>query len=244
MTLSDGKTMNDHQKEEYLIYGKHPALACINNVNRKIKQIFCTERLFEQYNSSIKQFSYKILKPTALDSIIKSTNHQGIIVSTQKVVKPLQNLGTDASKILILDNITDPNNVGAIMRSAVAFGFDTIITSNNNSPPENGTIAKVSSGAIEYIDCIQVTNINSTIDCLKNKQFWIIGLDCKANADITHDLIRSPKIAIILGSEGQGLRPLVKKNCDLLLKIPMKQPDISSINVSAAAAVACYMSTV
>ena len=141
---------------------------------------------------------------------------------------------------MILDQIEDPHNLGAIIRSAEAFGFDGIIISERRSAKVNSTVYKTSAGAINNIDIAMVKNINRAIKEIKKENFWVYGLAGEADGDITQTDLRG-KIALVVGNEGKGLSRLVRENCDGLIKIPMLGK-INSLNASVASAIAIYES--
>jgi 23S rRNA (guanosine2251-2'-O)-methyltransferase len=237
VNLNCGKTI-----VQYLIYGKHSAIECLNNTKREILKIWCTKRFYLDYSALISKFVFDIISGDDLDSLVKGANHQGIVIETQDSgTLSTEEILHTSSRIGILDGITDPHNLGAIIRSAVAFGFDAVVTGKTNSAGESATVARVASGALEHINLLKVTNISRTMSNLKEKGFWIIGLDCNAAESIEHPLMNSAKIVIVLGSEGSGLRPLIRKGCDALVNIPMSK--ISSINVSNAASIAFYIAS-
>ncbi len=139
---------------------------------------------------------------------------------------------------VMLDSLEDPHNLGAILRSADAFGVDAIIIAKNRSVKLNATVAKVSTGAIEHVDVVEVTNLTNTIKSLKDKGFWVVGTD--ANTDQTiHDINVDTNLVIVIGSEGKGISRLVKENCDYVVKIPMIG-HVNSLNASVSAALVIY----
>ncbi len=227
---------------QYLIYGKHSSIECLKNNKREILRVFCSEIFCKTYREIISKFKFDIVSSHYLDNLVKGANHQGVVIETCQINVSLEKAADLCNRIVILDCITDPQNVGAIVRSAVAFGFDGLVSAKTNALGENGTIARVASGALEHINLLQVTNISRTIEYLKNKGFWTIGLDCNATQFVEHSLMNSPKLVIVLGAEGSGLRPLVRKSCDVLVKIPM-HTGASSINVSNAASIAFYIAS-
>ena len=180
-----------------------------------------------------------------LNQMAQTENNQGVIA----IVPPFDYCDIDdileVAKereekpfILILDGIEDPHNLGAIMRTADATGIDGIIIPKNRSVSLNQTVAKVSTGAIEYVKVSQVTNLVQTIKKLKSEGFWVIGLDMKGSIDYRKQDYKG-KIAVVIGSEGFGISRLVKENCDFFVNIPMIG-HITSLNASVSASIIFY----
>lgn len=227
-----------NSKNYYYIYGKHPVFSALNNPKRQIEDILCTQMIFDANKKLISSKPYKIVNNDVLSKLLENQTHQGIAAK----VKPIFshniediNIKNPKCKIAILDQITDPQNIGAIIRSAAAFNMDAIILPLDNSPNENGTIAKAACGTLELIKIIKVTNLNFCINYLKKHGFWVIGLTGEANDYFTDKLI-SDKVALVFGSEDKGIRRLVQENCDHLAKIPISDK-VESINVSNAASI-------
>ena len=139
---------------------------------------------------------------------------------------------------IMLDSLEDPHNLGAILRSSDAFGVDGIILPKNRSVKLNNTVAKVSTGAIEHVDVIGVTNLNQTIKKLKDQGFWVVGTDAETDQTI-NDINVETNLCIVIGSEGKGMSRLVKENCDYNVKIPMVG-HVNSLNASVSAALVIY----
>ncbi len=235
------KNKNSNNNKLYYIYGKHPVISALKNPQRKIIELYCTEEIFNLYKEAIEPHPYQIVTSQYLNNLLpREASHQGITILTNSIAVDLNSidLSDDNIKIAILDQITDPHNIGAIMRSAAAFGVKAIIMTNDNAAEENGVMAKTSCGGIELVPIVKVVNLRSTIETLKKKGFWILGLDGNAKEFISPKTL-SGKIAMIFGSEGDGMRRLTSENCDLLLKIPIEHA-MESINVSNAAAIVFY----
>lgn len=237
------KSKKFFMNKSYYIFGKHAAKATIINPKRKILQILCTDNIYKLYSNDIKKHPYKIISQKDLSKILpQNALHQGIAIKTTPITKKFE-IKKLNNKIAILDQIKDPHNVGAIIRSAALFNFKTIITTTNNSPEESSSIAKIASGGLEAVNLIQVPNISNIIDLLKKNNFWVLGLDCSnSSIKLSESKITSnDKICLILGQENKGLRQLTRKKCDFLVKISTHESKyIESLNVSNAAAIAFY----
>lgn len=222
-----------------LIYGKHSSLACLSNKERRIVKVWCTKPFASDNWNVLKEFNPQIVSAEKLDSISKGGTHQGIVVEAQAISHlNSELLYKSARRIAVLDKVEDPHNVGAIIRSAASFSFDAVMLLKTYAL--TSTIAKVASGALERIAVVQVSNIARELIALKKNGFWIVGLDCEGNNCLNHELLKSEKLALVLGGEGEGIRSLVKRECDILVKIPT----LGSLNVSNAAAIAFYASKI
>lgn len=165
-------------------------------------------------------------------------NHQGVMIEVDSFkYQDLSDLD-DANKIILLDKIEDPHNLGAIIRSAESFGFDGLIIPEHRSSKVNSTVYKTSAGAINNIKVVMVTNLNQAIEKIKENGFWVYGLAGEAENTLAETDL-SGKVALVVGNEGDGISRLVRKNCDMLVKIPM-QGKTNSLNASVAAAISMY----
>lgn len=226
-----------------IIYGKNPIKEAIFK-ERKIYRLYLDDKFKDrQFLDFLSQRGVDVIKVSKdkLNELSDNAIHQGVVADVSDyqyydLEKVYQQNKTN--RFIILDEITDPHNLGAILRTAEAAGIDAIIVSKRQQAPLNATVAKVSSGAIEHVPVIAVSNLNNTILKLKKMNFIIVGTD--GSADISYqEMPKEQNIAVILGSEGSGIRPLVKSNCDLLVKIPM-YGKINSLNVSVAGALLMY----
>ena len=189
--------------------------------------------------------SYQLKKTREeIDFILKGiSNHQGICIRVEKIQPPhlsdfINNLNKETSIIFLLDQLDDPQNVGAIFRSALAFDIDGIILTDYNSVAENSFLAKTASSAIDKVPFTKIQNISSCIKILKDQGYWIYGLDMEAQSSIT-DIAFPNKIVFILGSESKGMRRITSSLCDESLKIKMSD-NLESLNVSNAAAIMMF----
>lgn len=227
-----------------IIYGKHAALAAIVNPMRKIKRVMVTKNtlaeLGEKAFAGIKNL--QITDGKKLDDLLpREAVHQGIALECDSLPQPsLQGwLKAEHNKpVLLLDQVSDPHNVGAILRSAAAFDAGAVIATDRNAPTESGVMAKAASGALEIMPLITVGNLVQAIEHLKKAGYWIYGLDGEAKKTIAEEKL-GKKSALVLGAEGRGLRRLTGEHCDVLVRLPIS-PKMESLNVSNAAAVALY----
>jgi len=172
--------------------------------------------------------------------------HQGLVVE----VEPLEEVWVDDlltsagehAVLLVLDQVTDPHNVGAILRSAAAFGAIGIVTQDRHSPPESGALARAASGTLERMPWARVVNLARALDEIGEAGFWRIGLSGDADMELK-DALGPPRVALVLGAEGPGLRPNTRDHCDALARLPIGDA-VESLNVSNAAAVALYAASI
>ena len=205
-------------------------------------------RLKKKLKSEVKIENFNILaiKKTReeIDFILKGiSNHQGICIRVEKIQPPhlsdfINNLNKETSIIFLLDQLDDPQNVGAIFRSALAFDIDGIILTDHNSVAENSFLAKTASSAIDKVPFTKIQNISSCVKILKDKGYWIYGLDMKAQSSIT-DIKFPNKIVFVLGSESKGMRRVTSSLCDENLKIKISD-NLESLNVSNTAAIMMF----
>ena len=224
------------------LYGLHTVRAALDNPKRKIRRMLVTRNALERLgipDIGALPFAASIVDPKDIDKITGSEAvHQGALIEAEPLrPKPLSALG-DTSLILVLDQVTDPHNVGAIIRSAVAFGAGALITTQRHSAHESGVLAKSASGALEHIDLIEVKNLADALGQLHEAGFQTIGLDSDGQAELEKSF-EGEKIALVLGAEGKGLRQKSRETVTTLARLDMPGA-IRSLNVSNAAAVALY----
>ena len=227
------------KKSLNFIYGRLPSLNCLST--SKVKNVYLQNNFSDAKildAISKKGITPKHVDLATLNRMSNNGNHQGIIVemlpheysSLEEIVKSSK--GKEQPLILILDEIEDPQNFGAILRSADAFSVDGVIIKSKNQVPLNWTVAKVSTGAIEYVKVAQVANLNNVIKVLKENGFWIYAAD-GSGKDSYEKVDYSGAVALVVGSEGRGISPLVMKNSDFIIKIPMTG-HVNSLNVSVS----------
>lgn len=225
------------------LFGNHAALAALANPMRKIKRVLVTKNTQNELGNKLSGIKNLIVtEGQKLEAMLPAGSvHQGIVVECEPLVQPsLQEwLAEGINKpILLLDQVSDPHNVGAILRSAAAFDVGAVIATDRNAPTESGVMAKTASGALEVVPLITVVNLVQAIELIKKAGYWIAGLDGAAKQTIAEAKLDA-KTALVLGAEGAGLRRLTSEHCDYLVKLPMSSR-MESLNVSNAAAVALY----
>ena len=224
------------------LYGLHTVRAALDNPERTIVKLTVTQNAFARLELPAPEtlpYPVEFTSPQAIDNVLgPDAIHQGVMLET----RPLPTRRLDALKesplLLVLDQVTDPHNVGAVMRSAVAFGAGALITTQRHSPTESGVLAKSASGALEMIPSIQLTNLASALEELHSLGFQTIGLDSEGPLPLETTL-SGRRIALVLGSEGKGLRQKTRETVKALARLDMPGA-IKSLNVSNAAAVALY----
>lgn len=234
----------------YWLYGKHPVEAAITNPKREIFELLVTKNTLastEKYASIIKnrKIVVKILESSLELSKqigIEESVHQGIAIKVKKlelvfIEQLLKTIG-EKSILLFLDQVTDPQNVGAVIRSSLAFGVDAVITTKDNAPSENANLVKASSGAFELMPYIQVVNLARTLDELKKHGYWIVAITQDGDIPL-HKLNNFDRTVLLLGAEGTGIRDINLKQSDLRARIDISNK-LQSLNVSNAAAISLY----
>ncbi len=250
MTIKQVKKLNKFNipNNAINIYGNHPAKSALLSSNRYCYLLGTTEKKFEYWKNFIisnkVNINIVLLETFELDNISNSNNHQGIVVFASRMIKKklseyLKKLSSKKTRILILDQLTDPQNVGSIIRSAFAFNFDAVCLLKNNSPIETPSLIKASAGEIDNIQILEIGNLVQEINILKKQNFFIYGLDGEGKIKIQEIDKADNRIALIIGAEGKGLRNLTKQNVDELVKIDIN-PKCNSLNAANAATVAMY----
>lgn len=225
-----------------ILYGWHPVTLALANPNRRIRKLFATEnaahRLTEE--SIPTKVTPEIVRPDVIARRLSADAvHQGLLAEVEPLDAPdIDTLEPDGI-ILVLDQITDPHNVGAILRSAAAFGVKAIVTTARHSPEVTGVLAKAASGALEYVPFVTVQNLARALTALNERGFMTVGLDSEGANNLATVKMRNP-LALVLGAEGKGLRQLTRETCEVVARLDMPG-EIKSLNVSNAAALALYI---
>jgi len=225
------------------IYGIHATSAALANPARRVRRLVATGEGADRLARAAPGAKPDIVDRAALDRMLpQGAVHQGVALDADPLDQPdLAEIVADAGEdaiIVILDQITDPHNAGAVLRSAAAFGAAAVVQTERGGAGATGVTAKVASGALEVVPLVTVTNLVRALNALKDGGFWCIGLDGGAERTLA-EAAPSGRVALVLGAEGTGLRRLTREHCDLLVRLPTRPP-IASLNVSNAAAVALY----
>lgn len=233
-----------------IIEGRNPVIEALKS-DVQVDKIFINKDTKEASLSKLitlskeKKVQIKYVDKAYLDKISENGRHQGVIAEALEYeYKEIEDIFNNAASkgekpfIIILDEITDVHNLGAIIRTAECLGAHGIIIPNRRSAGVNGVVSKTSAGAVEYIPIVRVTNLTQTIGVLKDKGLWIYGADMDGEKYVHEEKLDGP-MGLVIGSEGKGIGRLIKENCDTIVKIPMKGK-INSLNASCAASIIIY----
>lgn len=236
------------KKSRELIYGIHAVEAAIRKQPENVLQIFVQQGRNDNRISKILSIAknsgvaVQAITNDKLKEKCPRSRHQGVVAeirSGQQDVPSLEDiLARDSVLLLILDEVQDPHNIGACLRTADAVGVDAVIVSKNRSPALTPVIRNVASGAAETVPYIMVSNLARALDNIKDSNVWVIGTSGDSHSDI-YDTTASQRLALVMGSEGKGMRRLTRESCDELVSIPM-QGSVESLNISVATAVCLY----
>jgi 23S rRNA (guanosine2251-2'-O)-methyltransferase len=225
-----------------ILYGWHSVKAAIENPARKFHRLLATENALRRLAEERLTLPVKpsVVRPEAIATLVgPEAVHQGLLAETE----PLPSLAiediTPQGVLLVLDQITDPHNVGAVLRTAAAFAVTAVITTARHSPEATGVLAKAASGALEYVPIATVPNLARALEALKDKNVLVVGLDSAGDIALAAVPLRDP-VALVLGAEGKGLRQLTRTTCDHVARFELPGR-IKSLNVSNATALALYV---
>jgi len=234
------------------LYGRHTVVAVLANPARRLRRLVALPDSAEDLRAlaarAAAQFPGQVetLSQSGLRELLpRDSVHQGFAAEADPLPEPtlaemIAALPTSAERLIVvlLDRITDPHNVGAIMRSAAAFSVTAVVVPEHGAPPVTGVLAKAASGALETVPLVRIANLAQGLEALKDAGFWCLGLDGQAEHDLaTLDL--APRVALVFGAEGGGLRRLTRERCDVLARVATRH-QWHSLNVSNAAAIALY----
>lgn len=238
------------------IYGRHAVRAALGNPARRVHRLVATADLAGDATSWLEEAKALPLGEVEVETMDRGrleallpegAVHQGLALQAEPLpptfledvlaeIPPAPDGG--AAVVVVLDQVSDPHNVGAVLRSAAAFGARALVLPEHGTPSSTATLAKAASGALELVPLVRVTNLARALDKLKEAGFWCVGLEESGNKLLT-ELDLSGRVALVLGAEGEGLRRLTRERCDFLARLPTRDP-LASLNVSNAAAVALY----
>lgn len=237
---------------EVWLYGRHPVEAALANPDRRVRRVVGTAEALAALPAALladRALQGEAVARADLDAFLAAgAVHQGIAarvdalpaLAPEDIIAAAE--GRAHSVVVALDQVTDPHNVGAVLRSAAAFGALAVVVQDRHSPDETGVLAKAASGTLERVPLVRVANLVRALDAFRQGGFWTAGL--AADAPHTVEGAGLPdKLVLILGSEGQGMRRLTREHCDHLVRLPMVPGAVESLNVSNAAAVALYAVT-
>lgn len=226
------------------LYGRHAVTAALANPNRVVRKIWGTrETLGSMDLPPVVPIAYAEA-PDLGRMVPGDAPHQGIVAEVEALDDvwlgdALEDGRDDLRPILVLDQVTDPHNVGAIFRSAAAFNALAIVTQDRHAPPESGVLARAACGALEIVPWVRVVNLARALDEIAEAGYWRIGLDGDGRTTLSQALEKTGKVALVLGAEGDGLRPNSVAHCDMIARLPISSR-MESLNVSNAAAIALY----
>ena len=223
-------------------WGRHAVEAALANPEREVVRLWATREAAAMLDID-RAVPVTYADVADLGRLVpRDAPHQGVVAEVgrlpERLLADLLDLAEDGRPLLVLDHVTDPHNVGAILRSAAAFDALGLVTQDRHAPPESGALAKAASGALETVPWVRVVNLARALDDMAAAGFWRIGLAGEAETMLA-DALGPPRIALVLGAEGEGMRQNVEAHCDALARLPISAR-IESLNVSNAAAVALY----
>jgi len=227
------------------LHGLHTVAAALANPARRLRRLLLT-------SEAHKELSARIAPPWRIQPELaerahfaafmpEDAVHQGaaLMVEALEPLDIIDAVEAGSGPVLVLDQVTDPRNVGAILRSAAAFGASAVVMQDRHAPPETGALARAASGALELVPVVRVVNLARALDELKKHGLWVVGLDGAAPTTLAQAGLAGRRVALVLGAEGDGMRRLTREHCDELARLPIHER-MESLNVSAAAAVALY----
>jgi 23S rRNA (guanosine2251-2'-O)-methyltransferase len=224
------------------LYGRHAVLAALQNPSRKLRKLSATKNALDWLAENGVALSRPPVRPADVDRLLPDgAVHQGIAAEFDDLPRERLRSVCNASAgrpVLVLDQVTDPQNIGALFRIAAAFSAQAIIAQDRRTPPLAGALAKAAVGTIELVPFVSVVNISRGLEALTEIGFRTVGLAGETETDIA-DLDRDMPVALVIGAEGKGLRPLVREHCASLVRIPI-DPRVESLNAATAAGIALY----
>jgi 23S rRNA (guanosine2251-2'-O)-methyltransferase len=227
-----------------ILYGWHSVKAALENPARRFHRLLATENALHRLSETgmTLPITPKLAKPEEIEALVgPDAVHQGILAEADPLASPDIDDLEPRGLVLVLDHITDPHNVGAILRSAAAFAVEAVIITSRHSPEQTGVLAKAASAALEHVPIVTVPNLARALGALQDKNIFVVGLDSSGEADLATVPLRAP-LALVIGAEGKGLRQLTRTTCDVVARIALPGV-IKSLNVSNATALALYVAS-
>ena len=227
-----------------ILYGWHTVVAALANPQRHIRKLILTENAARRLadDNVDTRITPEIVRPALIDQRLgPDAVHQGLLAEADPLPSPDIDTLPQQGIVLVLDQITDPHNVGAILRSAAAFAVKAIVTTARHSPEATGVLAKSASGALELVPLVTVQNLARALTEMNDQGFMTVGLDSQGSADLGSVALQQP-LALVLGAEGKGLRQLTRETCSVVARLDLPG-EIKSLNVSNAAVLALYIGT-
>ncbi|TFW56092.1 23S rRNA (guanosine(2251)-2'-O)-methyltransferase RlmB [Bradyrhizobium sp. MOS001] len=225
-----------------ILYGWHTVTMALANPQRQIRKLTLTENAAKRLadENIATRVTPEIVRPQEIDRLLSpDAVHQGLLAAADALPSPDIETLDQEGMVLVLDQITDPHNVGAILRSAAAFAVKAIVTTARHSPEATGVLAKAASGALELVPMVIVQNLARALTALNERGFQTVGLDSEGSEDLSNVTLREP-LALVLGAEGKGLRQLTRETCSVVARLDMPG-EIKSLNVSNAAVLSLYV---
>ena len=239
--MQGGRGSGRHSANTVRLWGRHAVEAALMNPARSHRKLWATREGIASLDGELPaDFPVEYADVADLARLVaRDAPHQGLVLECEPLDDVfLDDVLDDGRPVVILDQVTDPHNVGAILRSAAAFDAAAIVTQDRHAPPESGVVAKSASGALERVPWVRVVNLARTLETLAERGYWRIGMTGHAESTLSEALPAGP-VALVLGAEGEGMRHNIEAHCDALARLPISNA-IESLNVSNAAAIALY----
>ena len=236
-----GEAHGAPKDDRVVLYGWHPVAEALRNGRRRVRRLLATENAARRLAEELGELRVlpEIVRPDAIGRLVgPDAVHQGLFLEADPLPSPTLETLADDALVIVLDQITDPHNVGAIVRTAAAFAVDAIVTTARHSPAATGVLAKSASGGLEHVPFLIVRNLAEALIALSERGFLRVGFDSDGDVELAEVAVRRP-LAVVLGAEGKGLRQRTRECCDVVGRLDMPGA-IRSLNVSNAAAVALY----
>lgn len=229
----------------YWLYGRHAVVAALANRARRHRRLVATAeaaaQLTEAFPGGLPLDPERLSAEEIGRLLPPGAVHQGLALLADPLAPPplAEALAASPGPVVVLDQVTDPRNVGAVLRSAAAFGAAAVIVQDRHAPGEGGAMARAAAGALDRIPLLRAVNLARTLAALKEAGLWVVGLDAAAERTLASAGLEGRRLALVLGAEDEGMRRLTREGCDLLVRLPQTRA-VESLNVSVAAAVALY----